>query len=383
MQLLDLDVIIPADDQPRKTFHQESLDELAQSIKERGVLEPIIVRPKGDRYEIIMGERRYRASQLAGMTTIPAVIRDMSDEEAKADALVENFQREDLNAVERAKAIKDLLGLFDIETACRMLGVSETTVRRHLEILDLPDAIHQELVGSQLKPADPAFSEGHARLLRGLNADPGSQMRLVQKIKQEKLSIEQTTRIIEAILEFPDKREAFLRVPLNVTNEILRHIRKPGERKKPFKPHTAEEHMKQVERATSALSDLLDERIVDFLTATQMNQLLSSSAEALRLLEQYTHMLRVSLQKSDHGFKEVYVHCPLCGRIELIGSMRCGVCWTVLRRCVDCGLYDHTYQRCGQSGEYVYGSEAESPDENSRSYKCTDYKPKFEAARAA
>ncbi len=382
MQTLPLEKIKTTEGQPRKTFHQESLEELAQSIKERGVLEPIVVRPVGDHYEIVMGERRYRACKIAGLAEIPVVIRELSDEEAKADALVENFQREDLNPVERAKAIKELLDLYDMEAVCRILGVSETTVRRHMEILDLPDIIQQELV---CRPGESsAFTEGHARLLRALNGDMSAQVRLARKIKDEKLSIEQTTKIIEAIVEFPDKKEAFMRVPLNVTEEILRHIRRPKEKKKPFKPQTAEEHLKQIDKAAGALTDLLDERVVDYLTAVQMNQLLSTTSEACRILEEYTHMLRVSLQKSDHGFKEVYVHCPLCGRIELIGSMRCGVCWTVLRRCIDCGLYDQTYQRCGQTGGYVYGSDAESPDENSPSYKCTYYKPKFEArARAA
>ena len=378
MQLLDLELIMPAEGQPRKTFNQESLEELARSIKERGVLEPIVVRPKDGRYEIVMGERRYRACQLAGVLQIPTIIRDLSDEEAKADGLVENFQREDLNPVERANAIKELLEIFDMDMVCRTLGVSETTLRRHLEILDLPEPIQQELV-NEWDHSGSAFTEGHARLLRALNGDLASQIRLAEKIKEEKLSIDQATKIIEAILELPDKKEAFLRVPLNVTKEILRHVRKPKERRKPFKPQTSEEHLKSIERAATALADLLDERIVDYLTSVQMNQLLSTTADLSRTLEEYTHMLRVSLQKNDHGFKEVYVHCPLCGRIELIGSMRCGVCWTVLRRCMDCGLYDATYQRCGSSGDYVYASEAESPDENSKSYKCDRYKSKFEA----
>ena len=384
MQLLDINLVVPAEGQPRKTFHQDSLEELARSIKERGVLEPIVVRPRGSKYEIVMGERRYRASIIAGLAQVPAIVRELSDEEARADGLVENFQREDLNPVERSGAIKELLDLFDMEKTCSILGVSETTVRRHLEILELPDAIQQELVKESGEPGGGAFTEGHARLLRGLNDDLAAQMRLAKKIKEEKLSIEQATKVQEAILDLPEKKEAFLRVPLNVTEEILRHVRKPKEQRKAFKPQTAKEHLKNMERASSALGDILDDRVVDYLTAVQMNQLLSTTSEVCRALEEYTRMLRTSLQKSDHGFKEVYVHCPLCGRIELVGSMRCGVCWTVLRRCVDCGLYDQTYQRCSVTREYVYGSEAEAPDEHSKSYKCEDYKPKFEVkARAA
>jgi hypothetical protein len=99
-------------------------------------------------------------------------------------------------------------------------------------------------------------------------------------------------------------------------------------------------------------------------------------------LEGFCNKVRQSLQKDDDGFKEVYIHCPLCGRIELVGSVRCAVCWTVLRRCVDCGLYDQTYQRCSVSGDYVYLSEAESPNDGSKSYHCQEYTPKFEPRTA-
>ncbi|MGQ9579876.1 MAG: ParB/RepB/Spo0J family partition protein, partial [Armatimonadota bacterium] len=107
MEMIDLDKITPAADQPRKTFDPGTLLELAMSIRERGVLEPIVVRPKGEgKYEIVMGERRWRAAQMAGLKQIPAIVREMSDQDASTDALLENFQREDLNPVERARAIK-------------------------------------------------------------------------------------------------------------------------------------------------------------------------------------------------------------------------------------------------------------------------------------
>ena len=110
MQLVDLNLIDPAEGQPRKTFYDDTLSELAQSIKERGVLEPIVVRPtQNGRYQIVMGERRCRAGRMAGLEAIPAIIRELSDEDATTDALLENFQREDLNPVERAQAIQDLL----------------------------------------------------------------------------------------------------------------------------------------------------------------------------------------------------------------------------------------------------------------------------------
>jgi ParB family transcriptional regulator, chromosome partitioning protein len=382
MELLDLDMIITTTGQPRKTFYQDSLEELSRSIKERGVLEPIVVRPKDGKYEIVMGERRYRASMLAGLTQIPAIVRELNDQDAKSDALLENFQREDLNPVERANAIKELLVFMSWEKCCRTLGVSESSVRRFLELLELPESIQKELIAKD-GTSDGSFTEGHARVLRALNGDLGTQLRVVQKIKAERLSIDETQKLLQAIADVPGKKEAFLRVPLNVTEEILRNTKREAEKKKPFKPKTSELHVKTMERTATQMIDLLDERLVDFLSATQMNQLLSTLSDLYNNVDKYAQMVRSSLQKNDHGFKEVYVHCPLCGRIELIGSLKCGVCWSVLRRCYDCGKYDQMYQRCSISEQYVYLSDAENPKETSPSYKCADYKPKFEARKAA
>jgi ParB family chromosome partitioning protein len=384
MQLLDINLITPDEDQPRKTFYNESLEELAQSIRERGVLQPIVVRPMPDgRYQIVMGERRYRASCIAGLTHMPAIVRELSDEETKADALLENFQREDLNPIERGRAIQGLLEIMSMEQTCKTLGVAESTIRRYLELLDLPVAVQNELISADEKPGEGAFTEGHARLMRQFNGDVKTQMRLVQKIKSEKLSIDDTSKLIQAVNDVPDKAEAFMRVPLNVTEEILRHTGKAKEKRRPFKAQTAENHLKSMIRTSSTIIDMLDERIAEYLSGTQVNQLLSTTADLTERLEKFSQQIRMFLQRNDGGFKEVYVHCPLCGRLELIGSMRCGVCWSVLRRCIDCGYYDQLYNRCSQSGEYVYLSDAEDPDDQSKSYKCENYKPKFETKRVA
>lgn len=382
MQLLDLNLIEATGDQPRKTFYQETLEELAQSIKERGVLEPIIVRPTpGGRYRIVMGERRYRASLIAGLTQIPAVIREMSDEDATTDALLENFQREDLNPVERAAAVQALLNFMSMGQCCKTLGVAESTLKRYLEILELPESIQRELANKSAAE-DGTFLEGHARLLKAFAGDERTQMRLAQKIKAEHLSIDDVQKLIEALKEMPEKSEAFLRVPLNVTQEILRHAGRTKERRKPFKPQTAEQHLKLMLKASSSMLDLLNAGIVDYLTSEQTNQLLSNTSELSDELDKFARALRSALQRTGDGFKEIYIHCPLCGRIELVGSLRCAVCWTILRRCYDCGNYDQTYQRCSLTENYVYMSEAESPDERSTSYKCEKYKPRFEAKAA-
>ena len=383
MELINIEDIIPNTRQPRKTFYEETLGELAQSIQERGVLEPIIVRPKGDKYEIVMGERRYRAGKLAGLTTIPAIVRDMTDQDAAADGLLENFQREDLNPIDRAKAIEALLNFMTWDKCAKTLGVSESTLRRHLDLLELPPFVQEELIQSWNRTGPGCFAEAHARLLKVLNADPDIQRRVIEKIKTESLSVSETQRLLDAIREVPAKIEAFLRVPLKVTEEILKQIGKSREKMRPFKARTAEQHMKALEKTARQLGYLIDDRLIDFLKGPEMNQVLSACTSLADELGGFCQKLKISLQKGDDGFKEVYIHCPLCGRIELIGGLRCGVCWTILRRCLDCGHYDKTYQRCSLTEGYVYLSEAESPKENSKSYKCADYKPKFETRKAA
>ncbi|WP_309686004.1 ParB/RepB/Spo0J family partition protein [Armatimonas sp.] len=377
---LSLDKIRPNENQPRRTFYQESLEELAASIKERGVLQPIVVRPATGKdkglFEIVMGERRYRACKMLGLDSIPAIVRDLNDEDAATDALLENYQREDMNVIEKARAIQGLLQHMSYEKISRTLGVSETTVRRTLELLELPISIQQELVQNPAKGA--LFQEGHARVLLSINEDTASQLRLVEKVKAEKLNISDVEKIISAIRQFPNKKEAFLRVPVSVTEQMLRSLGAREERKKPYKSQTAEQHLKSIEKQASVLGDMLDERIGEFLSAEHMNQLLATTVELQRDLESFNSKIRESLATKDFGFREVYIHCPLCGRVELIGSVRCSVCWTILRRCYDCGNYDRNFEKCGVTGGKIFIAEAESPKEHSKSYRCPMYKPKFD-----
>lgn len=383
LQHLGLDQIATTENQPRKTFYQESLEELSASIKERGVLEPIVVRPvAGGKFEIVMGERRFRASRMAGLSTVPCVVREMSDEDALADGLLENFQREDLNAVEKARAIQGLLQFMSYEKVGKTLGVSDTTLRRSLELLELPPAIQAELI-ARPGAGGGAFNEGHARALIALNDDPPTQLRLAQKVKQEKLNIPDLEKIIGAVRKFPDKKEAFLRVPISVTEQMLKSLGVREQRAKPYRAQTADQHLKAIEKSAATLSELLDNRINEFLSSQQMNQLLASTADLAREIDEFNKKLRDALQNKDYGFREVYIHCPLCGRVELVGSLRCSICWSILRRCYDCGNYDRAFEKCAITGGTVFVTEAENPKDNAKSYKCPDYTPKFEAAAGA
>ena len=152
VQQISVDKIIANAYQPRSEFDQAALEELTASVQAHGVLQPVMVRPHGGRFELIAGERRFRAARLAGLTQIPAVVRQMTDEESLTVALIENIQREDLNAMEAARGYRQLLdqfGLTQVELA-RQLGKSQSTVAYALSLLRLPAEMQDSISGGQL-----------------------------------------------------------------------------------------------------------------------------------------------------------------------------------------------------------------------------------------
>jgi ParB family chromosome partitioning protein len=166
--------------QPRKTFNQDSINELAASIKEHGVIQPIIVRTVLKGYEIIAGERRFRASQVSGATTIPAVVKKFSDQQAMEIALIENVQREDLNAIELAVAYQSLMNQFTLtqEELSVKVGKSRSHVANFLRLLQLPDEIKQHVSRGTL-------SMGHARAIAGVKSDKQKKEFAEQAIHQQ------------------------------------------------------------------------------------------------------------------------------------------------------------------------------------------------------
>ncbi len=185
--LLPLDSIRPNADQPRREFSEEALADLAKSIGDQGVLQPVLVRPVkaagGVDYEIVAGERRWRASRLAGLTEIPALIKDVDDEQSLALALIENLQREDLNPIEQANGMKQLLDRFGLkqDELAEKVGKSRSAVANTLRLLQLPAAMQEE-IGSG------AVSAGHARALLSVTDDAARQELLLQ-IKSFGLSV--------------------------------------------------------------------------------------------------------------------------------------------------------------------------------------------------
>lgn len=191
---LPLDDVLPNRFQPRIKFNEESINELSESIKEHGVIQPIVVRPVGDRYEIIAGERRYKATTLAGLQTIPAIITDLNDKDSAEVALIENVQRQDLTPIEEAISYKKILdmGYLTQENLAEKLGKNQSTVANKLRLLNLDEEVQEALLNEKI-------SERHARsLLKLSNYD--DQVKLLNRIISERLTVRKTDEEINKML---------------------------------------------------------------------------------------------------------------------------------------------------------------------------------------
>jgi len=176
--------LVPNKDQPRKRFEDSALDELAESIKSQGLIQPIVVRRSGDELEIIAGERRWRAAQRAGLKEVPVVIKDVAQETAFEWALVENIQRMDLDPIETALAYKRLIDEheYDHGTLAQRVGKSRVSITNSLRLLTLPEAVRQKVAVGEL-------SEGHAKVLLGLSEDNAKLVALANEAADKKLSV--------------------------------------------------------------------------------------------------------------------------------------------------------------------------------------------------
>jgi len=188
---LDLNDVLPNRFQPRIKFSEDSIIELSESIKEHGVIQPIIVRPIGDKYEIIAGERRYKASVLAGKDTIPAIISDIKDKECAEIALIENVQRKDLTAIEEAISYKKILdmGYLTQEQLAVRLGKSQSAVANKIRLLNLCDEVQEALMEEKI-------SERHARSLLKIK-ESSKQKEMLERIIDERLTVRKTEEEIE------------------------------------------------------------------------------------------------------------------------------------------------------------------------------------------
>ena len=234
---VDIDLVRPNPNQPRKHFDEDALNELADSIKKHGLIMPIVVNNMEDgKYMIIAGERRYRAAKIAGKTQIPVVVRAYTDREIKEISLIENLQREDLNPIEAANAMKQLMDEYHLtqEELAQRLGKSQSSIANKLRLLRLPEEVKTAM-------ADAHLTERHARALLKLR-DEKTQLELVDKVAKKSLSVKETEKLVDKTLNklFDEKsdgarpRPRILRIVkdyrlfMNTINAAVNTLREAG-----------------------------------------------------------------------------------------------------------------------------------------------------------
>lgn len=209
---LYLDDIIPNRFQPREVFDEQALRELAISIKEHGVIQPIIVRKVENKYEIIAGERRYKASTMAGLTKIPAIVRNLDDKESSKVALIENLQRRDLTPIEEARTYQKILQLekdMTQEELAQTMGKTQSSVSNKLRLLALPEELQEALLKEKI-------SERHARTLLNL-VNKNDQIKMLDRIVNEKMTVRDLDREIKIMNEKEETENGGQSVPSNIT----------------------------------------------------------------------------------------------------------------------------------------------------------------------
>lgn len=218
--LVDINKIQPNPNQPRTHFNETLLQELSESIRENGVLQPLLVRKKGQKYEIIAGERRYQASKLAGVEKLPVIIKDVDDQKMLELALIENLQRSDLNPIEEAKGYKQLLkesGMTQ-EALSKAVSKSRSAITNSLRLLDLPDEVQQFLF-------DGKMTAGHARAILAVPYEE-ARIRLAQKVVDEGLSVRATENLapLFSVGDEPRKPKAVMPQSYKKAARALRQV---------------------------------------------------------------------------------------------------------------------------------------------------------------
>ena len=207
VQDLDLALVSPNPYQPRQDVAGPEFDELVASVRRHGILQPVVARPVGGRYQILAGERRYRAAQAAGLVSIPAVIREVSDREALEVALIENLRREDLNPIERARAYARLAKEFDLtqEQMAEAIGGSRSSIANTVRLLELPQEVQQAIDQGRL-------TEGHGRALLSV-ADRTRLLELWQHVERQSLSVRETEVLVKAATKNVSRETVLRRTP--------------------------------------------------------------------------------------------------------------------------------------------------------------------------
>lgn len=205
-RMMKISMIEPNREQPRKKFDEDALQELSESIKQYGILQPLLVSDKKDYYEIVVGERRWRAAKMAGLKEVPVVVKEFSTQEIVEISLIENIQREDLNPVEEAMAYKRLIDEFHLkqDEIAERVSKSRTAVTNSMRLLKLDSRVQQMMV-------DEMISAGHARAILAIS-DPEQQYNVAMKVFDEKLSVRETEKLVKSILT-PTKKKPVVSNP--------------------------------------------------------------------------------------------------------------------------------------------------------------------------
>jgi len=192
VRIIPIDLIEPDPEQPRKSFDEEKIRELADSIKYHGLLQPILVRPNDGKYQIVHGERRYRACKLVGLTELRCIVKDLTDDEKLEIQLIENLQREDLNPIEEAEAFKKLIERYGYthEQLAAKIGKSREYVSNKVRLLKLPRSIQEALV-------EGVIAEGHARAVVGI--ETREQKRIIKQVIEKKLTVRETEEYVRSM----------------------------------------------------------------------------------------------------------------------------------------------------------------------------------------
>lgn len=201
-KMVKISKVEPNREQPRKQFDEESLNELAESIKQYGIIQPIVVCDKTSYYEIVAGERRWRAAKIAGLKEVPVIIREFTEEELVEIALIENIQREDLNPIEEAQAYKKMMDMFHVkqEDVAKKVSKSRAAVANSMRLLKLCEEVQQMII-------DGTLSSGHARCLITIE-DPEKQKQIAEQIIEQHLSVRETERLLKKLQkEQPEEKK--------------------------------------------------------------------------------------------------------------------------------------------------------------------------------
>ena len=212
--MMDIAKVEPNREQPRKKFDEDALLELAESIKQFGVLQPLLVQERDDYYEIIAGERRWRAAKMAGVKKVPVIIKKLTEQEIMEISLIENIQREDLNPIEEALAYKRLLSEFNLkqDEVAERVSKSRTAVTNAMRLLKLNEKVQQMVI-------DEMLTTGHARALLGIE-DQKKQYTVAQKIFDEKLSVRDTEKLVKS-LQNEKKKQTDVRTQIDPKLEAI------------------------------------------------------------------------------------------------------------------------------------------------------------------